>query len=497
MKRIYLSTVCLLLAVNVFAQPGSLDKSFGNGGKVITDVGGISNSLMKLQDDGKIIIGGTSDSIFLVRYNTNGTLDLSFGNYGISKLPLYASLLSMQITTDNKIIIFGTSFLNTPYKPILIRCTSNGKLDSTFGDNGKILLNLSYPRLMALFQPDGKILLIDRFKNTATLDDFWIMRLNSDGSLDNSFGTEGEVKTDLGNKTQDIVNAIALQPDGKIIAVGYTNVSATEGDDFAMVRYNTNGTLDSTFGNGGIIIYDINSLDEWANLAIQPDGKIVVCGKVNMKDTGKINFIVARYNINGTLDSTFADEGKLIAWFGTYNRDIAVTVILQPDEKIIVGGSSAETLWNSTFALARINVDGTLDNTFGVNGIVITGFTDTEYITSLQICNDNKILAHGKSDHKVALAKYESGLPLSLNKANQTNEHILLYPNPNNGSFTVSLDNDIIETIKVFDVLGKLVSTFVSSDNNTTISLPDKVKGIYFISVKSEKGLFKSKMLVE
>jgi len=493
MKRIYLNAFFLLFTINVFAQPGALDMSFGNGGKVITDVGGFPISLVKLQADGKIIVGGTSDSIFLVRHNENGTLDLSFGKDGISKLPLDASLSGMQISTDNKIIIIGTSYLNSPDKPILIHCTSNGKLDSSFGDNGKVILNLIHPPSGALFQPDGKILLY----NNKTYADFIIMRLNDDGSMDNSFGSNGKVITDLGgNKTDDFLSKIALQNDAKIVAVGTTTVSATEGNDFALVRYNSNGTLDSTFGNGGIVINDISFWDKWTNLAIQPDGKIVVCGNVNVIP-GKTSFIVARYNINGILDSTFGDEGILIADFRANNSDIVNSVILQPDGKIIVGGGTSETPWNENFALARINTDGTLDNTFGDNGIVVSIFTGNERITGLHLSNDNKILANGFADDKIVLAKYESGLPLSLNTANLKNENILLYPNPNNGSFTVSIDNDVLETINVFDMFGRLVSTFVLSDNNTTISLPDNLKGIYFISVQSQKGQFKSKMLIE
>lgn len=434
MKKFATFIICILTlsSMHAQAQSGSLDDSFGIQGKIITDVGGISNSTIKMKTDGKIIVAGTSDSIFLVQYNTSGILDSSFGKNGMIKFALDGvySLQDINILSENKILIIGKYSTGSPYLPVLIQLNSNGTLDTKFGNGGKIYPNIYYPQGSVLFQPDGKIILAGQYYNNNTKEDFWLMRINYDGSLDNSFGTNGEVKVDLGNKEQDIVYRLALQNDGKIIAAGSTKISSTEGTDFALVRYNSNGTIDSNFGVNGIVTKNLSLVDTWSDLVIQPDGKIIVTGSVNVDSVGKINFIVARYNENGTIDNTFGDGGKAIIWFETYTRDIANSIIQQPDGKIVVGGMSGEIFNYNNFALARFNTNGTLDNTFGLNGKVTTKFNDNDASTNMLLCKDGNILLNGHSNNNIAIAKYLSGLNLTVNESMKSIKKILLYPNP-------------------------------------------------------------------
>src|SRR5947199_4316710 len=200
----------------------------------------------------------------------------------------------------------------------------------------------------------------------------------ADGDLDPTFGTEGKVLTDFDHST-DIANAVAVQPDGKLVVVGttYTN-NDFSGEDFAAARYNSNGTLDLTFGIGGKVQTDFPGLAAVASsVLIQPDGKIVVAGGAFPLFTFLGNFEVVRYNSNGSLDTSFGNGGIVTTNFpeGSY----ASSVALQADGKIIAAGTVFVDFIigeasNTDFALARYNQDGTPDATFGNGGQVSTDF---------------------------------------------------------------------------------------------------------------------------
>ena len=200
----------------------------------------------------------------------------------------------------------------------------------------------------------------------------------ADGDLDPLFGSGGMVMTDLGKST-DLAEAVAIQADGKLVVVGTTyknNDFSTE--DFVVTRYNTDGTLDISFGNGGKVrTYFPGLAAVPSSVVIQPDGKIVVAGGAFPLFTFPGDFEVVRYNTNGSLDTSFGDGGIVTTIFpaGSYAFDVA----LQSDGKIIAAGThfvdfdpgeSSDT----DFALARYNPDGTPDATFGVGGQVTTDF---------------------------------------------------------------------------------------------------------------------------
>jgi uncharacterized delta-60 repeat protein len=489
MKKFILRCSFIFFSISAAAQtqPGSLDENFGIQGKIITDVGGVSNSTIKMQADGKIIVAGTSDSIFLVRYNASGLLDSSFGKNGLVKFALEGvyGLQGINILSDGKIFIIGKYSTGSPYKPVFIRLNSNGALDNNFGNGGKTYPNIFHPQSSVLFQPDGKIIMADQSYNTNTKEDFWLMRMNYDGTLDNSFGINGEVKTDLGNNEQDIVYKLILQKEGKIMAIGSTKFNTTEGTDFALVRYNSNGTLDTNFGKNGIVTDNISSVDKWADLVIQPDGKILVTGSVNVDSVGKMNFIVARYNENGTLDNSFGDGGKVIIWFNTYTRDIANSIMLQPDGKIVVGGMSGEIFFYNNFALARFNNDGTLDNNFGFNGKVTTKFTDNDASTDMLLAKDDNIILSGYSGSNIAIAKYFSSLNLAVNESNKSTKNIIFFPNPANNALNINLNNNFSQHLDIFiyDCSGHLLKQSNINDDKQIkkINISDLAAGVYFI----------------
>ncbi|HEV2707883.1 MAG TPA: hypothetical protein VGV59_18330 [Pyrinomonadaceae bacterium] len=270
------------------------------------------------------------------------------------------------------------------------------------------------PRAIAydvVIQPDGKSVVVGEARTVATNNGFGIARLNTDGSLDSSFDGDGRQVTGLGS-FNDIAYAVALQADGKIVVAGQTYSDATANYDFAIVRLNTDGSLDATFGNGGKVSTDFGKDDIARKVLIQPDGRIVVIG-FSIND----RFALARYLPDGSLDPTFGGGGKVITSYGE-PRFLAFSGVLLPDGKILAVGDIAGTR-PSDFALVRYNQDGTPDPTFGVLGLVTTDFgrNFSEYGFAVALQPDGKIVAGGWAelycptcfpvgDSSTALARY-------------------------------------------------------------------------------------------
>jgi len=278
-----------------------------------------------------------------------------------------------------------------------------GDLDSTFGSGGIVktaigTANDAYAWTL-LQQPDGKLVAAGEASNSAP-GGFALARYNSNGGLDTAFGNAGTVITAVGGQA-DYCDALVLQPDGKLVAVG--QVYNGSSDDFGLVRYNSDGSLDTSFGTGGKVVTSISSGDDDPfALVLQPDGKLVAGGNAaatysasGSPVTG--DFALARYNADGSLDTSFGSGGTVITPIGS-DANVNGLVVL-PSGKLVAGGW-AQLGANYEFALARYNADGTLDTTFGNGGTVTVpiagGGTDDEAVTLL-VQPDGRLVAAGRS----------------------------------------------------------------------------------------------------
>lgn len=291
---------------------------------------------------------------------------------------------------------------------------ATGDLDPTFGASGKVsvpTLGLANAAAIAV-QPDGKTIVVGGRNTTGVNTDFAIVRLNQDGSFDNSFGTEGIVVTDF-TGSFDGASAVALQPDGKIVVAGSTFRSFDLNQEFALARYNVDGSIDTTFGMGGKVstgffVGSLNGKDEARGVVVQSDGKIVAVGHAS--DTRTQDFLaLVRYNSDGSLDTSFGSGGKVLD--NTFEDSIK-KVILQSDGKIVVGGTGSGT---PDFRIARYRADGLLDSSFGSGGLVTTDFFGAnDRVEALALQSDGKIVAAGSAVAPgsrladFALARYES-----------------------------------------------------------------------------------------
>lgn len=358
-----------------YDSDGFLDSTFGVDGVSVVAVSDGENEAqaVALQADGKIVVSGydNRDAIrfAIVRLNTDGSLDTSFSGNGIviESVGLSDNAMSVAVQSDGKIVA-GGHCLNTARTEndlCVARFNSNGSLDTSFSGDGKVMTDIGkadHAKMLDI-QADGKIILggacqYDRIVDGYEMSsyDFCFARYNTNGSLDNSFDGDGIVVTHLGFR-DDILNALTIQSDGKMIATGgcqyrYGDVSY----DFCTARYNTNGSLDTSFngvGSRNDILWDNNNMAY--GITQQSDGKVVISGFAY--DGTYNDMVLVRYNINGSLDSSFGVNGKT---FESYNQyGIAYSVIQLSSGKLLAGGGAT----GQSFELARFNTDGTIDAT--------------------------------------------------------------------------------------------------------------------------------------
>src|ERR1051325_2017809 len=356
--------VSLALSASINAAPGDLDPTFGDGGIAIANHGNTpiifySAGAMAIQPDGKIVVvgegttGGYWDSA-IVRFNPDGSLDSSFGGTGgvVTRLSdNYDGARAVAIQPDGKIVVVSAVFDSGEGKFGVVRYNPNGSLDTSFNGSGIVLTPIGiagYSNSVAV-QPDGKIVVVGSNRN----DSFALVRYNPNGSLDTTFNGSGIVLTPVGSAT-----SVAIQTDGKIIAAGGMGPSWSA---FVLVRYNTDGSLDTSFNGTGVVSTSVGTLGVASDLAIQTDGKIVVLGYSAF-------FAVVRYNPDGSLDSSFGGTGKILNPLSVYASSVAI----QPNGKIVVGGVTYEDYDDSVFAVGRLNPNGSVDTSFNGTGMVTT-----------------------------------------------------------------------------------------------------------------------------
>ncbi len=338
-----------------FNPNGSLDTTFGVGGKVSIAIGNPCGNTcgaqsVAIQSNGKIVVAGSSSglfgaSIFIFRLNPDGSMDITFGVNGIRQLPNIYRVTSVVIQPDGKIVAVGTD--STFIDWFICRITVNGELDATFGDGGGTTYtdfggDQEIAQAVSVL-PNGKIL-VAGIANPGN-QDFALALYTTNGTLDTSFDGDGKVTTDFIGRN-DFVRSMKLQSDGKIVLAGGTSTLLV--DSFALARYNANGSLDTTFDNDGKVVKSVVQGDSSANdVAIQLDGKIVAVGT-----DGGNDFVAVRFNPNGSTDSSFGRIGVLHTDINTDSEDFVNAITVQADGKLVVVGTSKNNVANATFDFA-------------------------------------------------------------------------------------------------------------------------------------------------
>jgi uncharacterized delta-60 repeat protein len=384
----------------LMSGPGSLDTTFGSSGVVSTSLSKYGDNAYTslLQPNGDIVTAGTTvsgphktASVALVAHKPSGSLDTSFGSSGEVITPnsnnaganLAAAEYASTDTTGNanKIVVVG----NGNNGITLARYNSNGTLDTTFGTKGMVTTALNGGELSMAIQPaDGKIVVAGWYNEPSNKSAFVVLRYNANGSLDTTFGTNGEVITNPVTGGDNAINQVVVQPDGKILGGGeadYESYNNTVLPEFTLVRYNSDGSLDSTFGSGGIVHtpWSVTGDKEGGinSLALQSNGQIVAVGWASDQAAGgayAYAWALARYNSDGSLDNTFGTGGLVTldtpVSYDFHNHS-AQAVALQSNGEIVALGGAYDANLKGTFAVATFTATGSLDTAFGGSGWVL------------------------------------------------------------------------------------------------------------------------------
>jgi uncharacterized delta-60 repeat protein len=441
---------------------GGLDTTFGTNGQVITDLGQdyskIKNAV--LQPDGKILVSceittfGNVTENFLIRYNNNGSLDMTFGNNGRTTLGYEASILPL---SNGKIIIASEVF-DAQDHPLLNvkRLNNDGSLDATFNNLLVNLDGLVHGAIYSAIQSDGKMVVMASVQNQDGKVGLYKIRYLSDGSIDASY-THGLHLFEY----NCFASGIFLKNNGKIYATGkssgYDLVNQISVSDFLVACFDTNGHLDATYGSDGVVTTSLNNeYNMIQSVAMQADDKFIVAlTKLELNPANPspetYNVVVARYHFEGGYDAGFGNNGVIeTSFFDRY--DEVFSLALQSNHKIVVA-CTTDTGINRDFGLIRLTNNVLSNENFNVD----TGF------------------------------------------------NTILFPNPTQNTLNIKFPENAavnINKVTIIDSLGQIVTeqnNKIDSGYNgiKNIDVTHLPKGIYFVLLQTNDGVWNEKFIKE
>lgn len=485
--KLYVTAILLMFILSGInqtanaASPGSLDPSFGVAGKLRTAGLGTAADVA-VQDDGKIVVvgddGNINSSAATVRYTSEGVLDTTFGNNGIVTQALQSTSgrgKSVAIQTDKKIVVIGSDDIRCT----VIRYNPSGTLDSSFGSNGKIVLQSLHECRKVIVQPDGKIAVVGETFGPTTIS---VVRLNANGTLDTAFGTNGVASTGLAGHG----NSIGIDRVNKLVVVGHKAGAVPSGAVIA--RFQTNGTLDTGFSGDGLITID-EIFTGFNDVAVDPYGAntVTVVGEIRSKSA------IHRYDNSGSLDTTFNGTGKIEEFIN--NRSSTLTSIsLQSDRKLIISG---EADGNNKIALIRINRNGTFDSGFGENGLLVTDIQQGEsslFAGRAVISGNNIILANPFVGNNLELRLSKHNLTITPSQSGDFDGDgfgdIAVF-RPSQGLWIIlkSSDNSVI--FKQFGIDGDVpIDGDFDGDGRNDLAIYRPSNGAWFVEKSNDGSIF-------
>ena len=351
------------------------------------------------------------------------SLDTSFSSNGKVTISFSAGNdvgSDIAVQSDDKIVVVGTSDQGSGISEFAVaRFNVDGSLDTTFSDDGKVITSFSAGDDVGsgiAVLSDDKIVVVGTSDDGGGASQFAVARFNVDGSLDTTFNGDGRVITSF-SAGDDVGSGIAVQSDDKIVVVG-TSDDGGGASQFAVARFDADGSLDTTFnGDGKLTTSFFAGSDVGSGIAVQSDDKIGIIGTSD--DLGTTWFAVGRLDLDGSFDTAFSGDGKVLTKFSLTGDDIGLSIAVQSDDKIVVAGAADDVSGALKFAVARFNVDGSFATTDDSNGKVVTGFSAGDDVGSgIAVQSDDKIVVVGTSDSgsgtsEFAVARYLLDLPLN------------------------------------------------------------------------------------
>jgi uncharacterized delta-60 repeat protein len=499
MKKFYGLILLTIVACTSFSQAQYVDKTFGNNGYAVTNFGSsaILNS-MAVQANGKIVVAGTDDENFAVsRCNTDGSIDNNFGNNGkvVTDIGNSEDARAVVLQDDGKIIVAGNTKVvsgsETQSQIAVVRYNADGSLDKSFGNNGIVItvVNKQASAYAMALQTDGKIIIAG---STESVDNsILLIRYNTNGAPDNSFGNNGEVISSFAAENE--AYAISLQPDGKILAAGYTYDGVSGSTNSVLVRYDENGILDNSFSEDG---YLINYGGVATSLALQSDGKILLGGR-GYNDNYDPYGTVQRINPDGTTDTDYGNFGYISGGYYSNFTSYVYSIILQPDGKAVVAATHTSGFpdYKTSLFVIRLTDKGKADSTFGNNGLISTSNQQLSFgspaASPLALDGEGRILVGETYDLSFAVTRLLPQNAVAVTSNQQQQQHVLnlrVYPNPVASNLIVDgLDKSLPAVVTIADIAGNIMQVRKISAGTNSVNVISLKQGRYVAVFNQDK----------
>ena len=513
MKKIVL--IFLFGCYITYSQNVVIDNSFGTNGSVLTEnTTGMSKTII-IEDDKFISVGSKTitttpyvHTAVLAKYNSDGSLDSAFGSNGIVNtiIEYRNGCGGILLQSDNKILVAGEYYATTPDGPggrygYLARYGSNGDLDVSFGDNGikkiNFLNNGASCSLSAIaILPNNQILASIGVGSGYPYRGLAV-KFNADGSLDTTYGTNGLVPIYNTPTFRFTIFQLILTSDSKILLCG-NDTSIYNNPKFTVVRLNLDGTFDTTFGDNGKVILDLDPtlLDgtvitsEYASKMIElTDSKILIKGGVPNGD-----HVLIELNTDGSLVSTFGTNGILIDNYVFYDYLSRNDLAVQNNGKILLCGTNTSST-NPILNVVRLNQDGSLDTTFNSTGFFDLAVTNSieNNLSNINFQSDGNLIVSGSSLLNNNYVFYHTRLliddTLGIIGNNLGNDNFKVYPNPFTNNINITSNSvNVISRIKICDTTGRLVKEIANINTNTVFTELNLASGIYYCRIIYENG---------
>lgn len=497
MKKTFISLMLATCSMFVNAQSGSLDQSFkGNG--IITGnytSGNNSADAMVIQPDGKIIVAGATGyssgiNTGLSRFNTDGSIDTTFGidgkmNFSSNWIKSY--IYDMHLQSDGKIVVGGYRYNNTEGDFLLARINVDGTMDTSFGTNGVATFDNGGSEVAESFEimQDGNFII-----SGYTDDNFTMAKVKSNGSIDQTFGQNGWLIAEFVD-LPTYSKSTSINAAGRIVLAGFGMDGYTNKAVFAVMAFNPDGTMDSSFGEDGKVSFHVGYDNDFGLRVLQlEDGKILIGGHSYFdKWPLRYEIAVTKLNADGTFDMSYGTEGIFKTRFLEDGENYLQDMALQEDGKLVITGTANEDGAND-FGVTRVTANGQLDETFGESGKVITKIDDNYGVSyNIALQSDGKIVVSGDAvpfdggNAQFFIARY---LNPTLAVQDVKNATVALYPNPASDQITLDWKGSTKEyQAEIYNMVGQKVMTSKVL-NKSSINVSSLVKGSYFVKLNGD-----------
>ncbi len=511
----------LMVPAVLNAQAGGLDATFANAGKYVQDFGAQDNlTKVRVQPDQKIVAVGTALSpafagqLLVVRLNPDGTLDSGFNGTGTVVITAFTESYAYDLffQPDGGIMVVGArADANYQFSMLAMRLNADGTLDNTFGTGGfsepEISTGDDFAYAVAPL-PNGQMLLAGTAIDAAFNNQPVVVRMNADGSIDTTFGSNGVASLPVVN-TDNKFWSVGLQSDGSIVASGHLDQGLTAGGQFnqdvLVARFTSGGQLDTGFGTGGTVVKPISTelVESAFAMAIAPDDAILLGGYTTLPDFSYDAFVM-KLDADGADDPSFSTDGLEV--FNIAVQDVFTGLVLQPDGKLLACGTSGGFFFDPRDQLvARFTASGALDISFDSDGFClnnVAGNFDEANAITLQA--DGRIVTAGKANtgpnNDITVFRYLNDLPAAIHE-HATTTDLLVYPNPVRPGGTVMLGRpEAIGSVRVVNATGAVVVVAHRSAGSgpwRTVPIPEGLAtGVYTVQVTTSDGRIVSARLV-